>query len=179
MRNIPAFAAVKEQSGDAFIHLLEIEYSPGEFVRYARFNITVVLEGNAFTPFPMSKPKRSQSTTGEIPAYDIAVSGVGRELASILELYDIELRPGRAIRVHPSSGVFDNPDVKLATTLTISDPTAKDESPFTIVSARIRGRDAIITVTPVAFNPLGIFLPRKKVSGKDFPGVLGAANAYL
>jgi hypothetical protein len=164
MLDVPQFAAEKEKrSGDAFIHLLEIEYAPGQFVRYARYNEPVTFEGLIWSPFPMSKPTRSEASSGEIPAKDIMVSGVGREIASILEFFDIEGRPGRTIRVHPSQ---------------LGDPTAKIVSKFIVRSARVQANNAIITVTPLTIDPLTTFVPRRRVSATEFPGILGAGFRF-
>lgn len=164
MHDIPAFDAEKEKrSGEAFIHLLEIEYADGLFLRYAKHDRPVTFEGQTWSPFPMSKPARSENRSGEIPVMDIAVSGVGREIASILEFYDVEGRPGRTVRVHPNY---------------LGDPTAKKESKFIVKSARVMANSAIITVTPLTLDPLTTYLPRKKVSAAEFPGILGAGSQY-
>ena len=164
MHSIPQFESEKEKrSGKAFIHLLEVEYSAGQFLRYAKHDRPVVFEGHTWSPFPMSKPARSETSSGEIPVMDIAVSGVGREIASILEFYDIAQRPGRTVRVHPDH---------------LNDPTAKKEAKFIVKSARIMANSAILTVTPLIFDPLSTFLPRKKVSSAEFPGILGAGAQY-
>jgi hypothetical protein len=184
MLSIPAFVAEKEKrSGKAFLHLLEIEYSDGQFVRYVRYDkpnsgwetepgqwqssiapdgSPLLFEGVFWSPFPMSKPTRSESANGEIPVLDISISGVGREIASILEFYDIEQRPGRTVRVHPDH---------------LADPTAKRESKFIVKSARVLANTAIITVTPLIFDPLATYLPRQRVSSAKFPGILGAGHS--
>jgi hypothetical protein len=191
MHDIPAFAAEKEKrSKKAFIHLLEIDYAGDhtnnhaacQFVRYCRYDqptapwqkdvatqwtpptppqTPVTFEGFTWVPFPMSKPTRSEYVSSEIPAMDIAVSGVGREIASILEFYDIEQRPGRTIRVHPDH---------------LADPTAKKELKFIVKSARVMMSTAIITVTPLIFDPMQAFLPRRRVTATEFPGILGAGT---
>lgn len=187
MHDIPAFAAEKEKrSGKNFIHLLEIEYATGLFVRYVRYDrpnaplettagqwnprsVTptnsspVTFGGVTWSPFPFSKPTRSEHASGEIPVLDIAVSGVGREIASILEFYDLEQRPGRVLKVHPDL---------------LSDPTAVKEWKFIVKSARVMQNSAIITVTPLIFDPLTTTLPRKRVSALEFPGILGAGSQY-
>jgi len=166
MHDIPQFLAEKEKrSGKAFIRLLEIEYSPGQFVRYARYNKNVSFEGKIWSPFPMAGLRGSKQTTdGSIPAFDILLSNVGREVGAILEVYDIERRPGRILRVHPDQ---------------LGDPTAKREEKFIVLNARVSGRDASLICTPLRFDPMTMLIPARKYTSSEFPGLLGSRGIYL
>ncbi len=166
MLDIPQFAAEKEKrSGKAFIRLLEIEYAPGQFVRYAQYNTSVTFEGQIWTPFPIAGLRGAKQTTdGSIPAFDIALSNVGREIGAILEVYDIERRPARLLRVHPDQ---------------LGDPTAKREEKFIILNARVSGHDAVLTCTPLRFDPMTMLIPRRKYTSAEFPGLLGSRAIYL
>lgn len=166
MHSISAFQAEKEKrSGSAFIRLIEIEYAPGQFVRYARYNTVVTFEGKTWTPFPIAGTRGpKQSTDASIPAFDLNLSNVGREIGAILEVADIEGRPGRLLRVHPGH---------------LGDATAKREDKFIVLNARVSGRDAFITCTPLRFDPLTKVIPKRKVTSRDFPGIGGARGLYV
>lgn len=167
MINVPPFKPEKNKlSGKKFIILFELEYEPGLFVRYAEpyFATPITFEAVTWQPFPISGADSSQATSGEIPAFDIAFSNVGREVQSILEFYNVEGKTGRLVRIHPDM---------------LADPTAKIDEPFVVVSARADSHTAVLTVAPVTFDPLGIQLPRELVTPEKFPGILGSRSRYL
>ncbi len=146
------------------IVLLEIEFAPAEFVRFARYNRPVTFQGFDWLPFPIAPLEIEETSTGQTPAFDIAFSNVGREFQSILEFYDVIGRTGRVLWVHPDD---------------LADPTAAIEESFTIIAAHTDARNAAITVTSVAFDPLDVQLPRQLITHADYPGILGVRVAYL
>lgn len=157
--DIPALKGVKEEtSGEALITLIEVEYEDGEFVRFARYDQPVTFDGEVWSPFPIQSAQTRQAIGTEMQTSDIVLSGVGREMVEIFETTEIEGRPGRILRVHPDH---------------LDDPTACVEEPFTIAYARVNSRDAVITISPLPFNPLDVMVPRRKVSAAEFPGILG------
>lgn len=166
MLNVPAFVSDKNRlEGKGYRMLLEIEYTSGQFFRLARHDHDIVFDGNTYLSFPIGSPEVSQTTQGEIPAYEVSLSNIGREMLSIFELYaEFDEAPGRLIWVHPDH---------------LSDPTAKVEEPFTVVSARANRRSASITCSPVTFDPLGVQLPRELVTTDKFPGIRGNGTRWV
>jgi hypothetical protein len=161
---VSAFSAEKNKLfGDGFVILIEIEFAAGSFVRYAQYNEPVIFEGHTWQPFPIGSVDVSQSAQGDIPAFDITLSTVGRDVMSVLEFYEIEGRPGRVVWVHPDF---------------FGDPTAKIEESFIVVTARADVRNAVLTVAPVVFDPFNIQLPAELVTSKQFPGVLGSKGRF-
>lgn len=165
MHDAPALKAEKEKrSGKALIRLLELEYAPDQFARFAAYNKNVQFEGKIWTPFPLAGIRGSKQTTdGTVPAFTISLANVGREIGSILEVYDIEGREGRLLRVHPDH---------------LGDSTARREEKFIVLNASVTGRDATLTCTPLRFDPLTMLIPRRHVTSREFPGILGARGVF-
>lgn len=165
MLTVSAFADEKNLvEGKAFILLFELEYDTGSYVRYARWPDDVSFGGETWTSFPIADFESSVNTKGEIPAFDITFSNVGREIQAILEFYEIEGREGRVLWVHPDH---------------LGDATAKIEEQFTVVSAVANAYNATLTLSPVTFDPLGILLPREVVTTSKFPGIIGRRSRFL
>jgi hypothetical protein len=163
--SVTQFLAEKNKlEGDEFVVLFELEYSAGQFLRYARWDADVTFESHTWSKFPIARIETSQSTQGDIPAFDIGFSNVGREIQSILEFNEVEGLPGRLVIVHSSM---------------LGDPTAKIEEPFIVVSIRADNLSAVMTVAPINFDPFGVMLPRDIVTPDNFPGILGARGRYL
>lgn len=162
MLSVPEFVQGKNAlQGKNYLLLVEFTHSDGT-ARFARYDTNVTyptVGGQVYTAFPIGEIEVSQGTTGELPAYDIPLSNVGREIQSILENSDIESYTGKLIWVDPDQ---------------LADATAKIEETFVVVSARADARTATITVSPVTFDPLGIQLPLEVVTLTKFPGVVGA-----
>jgi len=165
MLNVPAFLEEKNQLfGEGLIILLEIEYATNQFIRFARYNTAINFEGFNWIPFPISDVEPTETTQGELPAYDIALSNVGREIQSILEFNEIEGASGRLVWVHPDH---------------LADDTAKIEEPFVIISATANVSTAVLTVAPVNFDPFEVQIPAEIVTTSKFPGVLGNRGRFL
>jgi hypothetical protein len=165
----PTLALEKNLSAKNFVILFELTFDDSDpanpvNLRFTRYNVPIVFEGVTWEPFPFGAIELTQSTTGEVPAFDIALSNAGRLMIGIMEQYELDNKNGRLIWVHPDH---------------LNDPTAKVEEPFTVVGARANESTGILTVAPVGFDPLTVQLPRKVVSLDDFPGVVGNRGAYL
>lgn len=169
---VPAFQAMKNvPNGQSFVMLFELTYDDSDpsnpiVLRFAQatYGVAVTFEGVLWEPFPIGSIELTQSTTGEIPAVDIAISNAGRLVMGIIEQYEIENKRGRLIWVHPDH--FD-------------DPAARVEEPFTVVSARATDAVAVLTVAPLGFDPLTVQLPRHLVSLDEFPGVVGNRGSMM
>jgi len=125
---------------------------------------TVSFEGQTWTSFGIGNPVRSQNPHGQIPTFDLQLTNVGRFVQSILENYILEWRPGRLITVHKDY---------------LSDPNAKSEEPFTVITADTTTPVAALTCASVRFNWLRAQIPRKVVTRANYPGVLGSRSKYL
>ena len=164
--SVSAFASEKNMlSGSMFILLFELEIADGNFIRFARYDVDVTFEGQTWEAYGFGDGiDVTHNSQGEIPAYDIAFTNVGRQMQSILEFYDVEGRTGRLLWVHPDH---------------LGDPTAKVEEPFVIVSARSDMRSAAITVSSTPFDPLSVQIPAELASIKKFPGLVSNNNRYM
>lgn len=179
MLNVSAFLPEKNKlSGKEFVRLFELRYDGDDpstpvqdrlYFRFCQYDTNgavdpVTFEGETYTPFPFAVGEASENTQGEIPAFDLVFSNVGREIQQALEFYDVEGLPGRVMRVHPDM---------------LGDDTAVVETGFVVVRASANVRTATFTVAPVKFDPLGVKIPTKTVTRDEFPGVLGHKASYL
>lgn len=162
---VPPFTTDKNLlEGLGYILLFELEHEAGQFTRFARHTQNVSFEGFTFTKFPMGGVDVPQTSSGEIPVFNIGFSNVGREVQSILEFYIIEGRPGRLIWVHPDK---------------LADTTAKIEERFTVLSASADQQTATLSCSPIAWDIFGVQLPLRVVTVEEFPGVLGTRGRYF
>lgn len=159
MLEIPAFGSDKNRhQGPTLVLLLEIEYATAQFLRIARYDVDVTFEGIVWPHnLAMGEPETSQGLQGKLPAFDLTISNIGRELQSILEFNPIEdARPGRLIWVHPDH---------------LDDPTAKHEEKFSVIAARTSTKNAVLTCTAIPFDPLGLLIPADVVTHEEFPNL--------
>jgi len=61
----------------------------------------------------------------------------------------------------------------------LSDPTAKFEELFEVVSANAAADQAVITCAGVRFNWLRALIPRKVVTRTNYPGVMGSRSRFF
>ncbi len=162
MLDIPQFVEKKNaRSGDAFLLLVEIEYAPGEFLRWARVGKTegnITFEGNIFVPFRIGNPRRSQNSRGQIPTFDLPVGNPKRIFQSVLESYIIEGKSGRLIVVDRDQ---------------LDDPTAKAEEWFTVETVNSHAETITITCKGVRFNQRRCRIPSKTMTRREYRGLLG------
>ena len=162
MQDIEQFVAKKNALyGDAFLLLIEIEYAPGQFVRWARVGKAegaVTFEGNQFVPFGIGNPKRSQNSRGEIPIFDLPIANPRRIFQSTLQHYIIEGKRGRLITADRDQ---------------LDDPTAKAEEWFTIETANAHAQTITLTCKSVRFNPRRCRIPSRTMTRRAYPGLLG------
>lgn len=159
--DVPALIARKnELYGEAFLMLLEINYSDSEVLRWLardeRTNDPVVFEGNTYTPWAFGIPTRSQYSHGQIPMFDIPVANPERVLQSLLQHYVIEGKSGRLITTHREH---------------IDDSSAKIEEWFTIVSADSHATVITLTCSGIRYNPRLGRIPSATMSREEYPGL--------
>lgn len=164
MLDIPEFIERKnERDGDKFVLLVEIEYSPGLYVRWARLDgfvdTSIVFEGFTWTAFGIGNPRRTQNSRGEIPTFDLPLANPERIFQSVLHNYIVEGRPGRLVTVHRDH---------------LDDPSAKVVEWFTVQSANTSARMVNLTCQSVRFNPRRSRIPAKTMTRAEYPGLLGA-----
>lgn len=163
MLDVPAIRATKNQTSGrpALVPLLEIEYAPGDWIRWAKYDTDIVFAGNTYKSFGFGGIEITNTTKGEVPGTNITVAGAGRELVSILEHLDPEqdeLIEGRILWVDP---------------LQLADPTAFIEEPIVLSRARANEQHAELTVASVPFHPHDVPLLGELVTTEEFPGILG------
>lgn len=160
--DIPAFIAKKNAAyGKAFLLLVEIEYAPGEFLRWARLGrgeASITFEGETWVPFAIGNPRRSQNSRGQIPLFDLPIGNPQRIFQSTLQTYIVEGKSGRLITVDR-----DN----------LGDPTAKAEEWFVVESAGSAADFIVLTCKGVRFNPLRSRIPRTTMTRTRYPGLAG------
>lgn len=163
MQDLEQFISKKNSLyGDAFLLLIEIEYTTGEFLRWARVGKaegSIIFEGNTFVPFGIGNPRRSQNSRGQIPTFDLALSNPQRIFQSTLENYIVEGKVGRLIIVDRDQ---------------IDDPTAKAEEWFTIETANSHAQLITLTCKSIRFNPRRCRIPSKTMTRSAYPGLLGS-----
>lgn len=162
--DVPALIANKNALwGEAFILLIEIEYSAGEFIRWSRLNDrtdgAVTFEGETYTPFPIGNPRRSENSRGQIPTFDLPIANPERVFQGVLHNHIVEGKSGRLITVHRDS---------------LDDPTAKIEEPFTVEMASAHAKEIVLTCKAVRFNPRRTRIPSKVMTRAEYPGLLGS-----
>jgi hypothetical protein len=149
--------------GDAMVMLVEVEYTAGEFIRYARINALtdspVTFEGKSFTPWIIGIPKRNQNGQGQIPMFDLIFANPERVLQSTLQYNVVEGRPGRIIAVHRDH---------------LADPNAKVEEKFTVKSAGAHESVATLTCSGIRLNRGTSRIPSRTTSRSRYRGLLGA-----
>lgn len=172
MLSVPAFLAEKNRrEGKNYIMLVELLYDDSDpnpanhaYFRAAQWDQDIVFAGNTYLAFPIGDVEVSQSVSGEIPAFDIPLINVGRELQSVLELYTLENKPGRLLWVHPD--------------LT-GDASAYIEEPFRVISAVATREDGRLSCASVTFDPTAVLLPAKLVTRDEYPGVNGFRSRFF
>lgn len=165
-RYIPDFVEEKNSLwGKAFVLLLEIEYAPGQMVRWARisedFEDDIVFDGETYTAFRMTNPRRPKSARGEIPTFEIALANPLRRFGSTIANTVVEGRPGRLITVHRDH---------------LANPAAADAESFTIMSAGAADQYVTLTCRGVRFNVSRARVSRRTVNRRRYPGALGLAR---
>jgi hypothetical protein len=166
MQDIPQFVEKKNSLyGEAFLILVEIEYAPDSFIRWARTDAriepSVTFEGEVWNAFPIGNPRRTQSARPEIPTFDLPVANPDRVLQSVLQNYIVEGKVGRLVIVDRDQ---------------LDDPTAKAEEWFTVETASANAREIVLTCKSVRFNPRRVRIPSQTMTRQEYPGLLGASR---
>lgn len=166
--DIPQFVAKKNAAyGDMFLLLVEIEYAPGQFVRWARLGrgeSSITFEGQTWVAFGLGNPRRSQNSRGQIPMFELPIANPKRIFQSTLQSYIVEGRPGRLITVDRAN---------------LSDPTAKAEEWFTVQMATPSPEMIVLTCQGLRFNPIRSRIPRTTMTRTRYPGLAGSSrNRY-
>jgi hypothetical protein len=163
MQDIEQFVTKKNALyGDAFLLLVEIQYAPSEFLRWARVGkaeVDIVFEGNIFVPFGIGNPRRSQNSRGQIPTFDLPIANPKRIFQSTLQNYIIEGKVGRLVIVDRDQ---------------LDDPTAKAEEWFTVETANSHAQLITLTCKSVRFNPRRCRIPSRTMTRSAYPGLLGS-----
>jgi len=149
-----------EQS--AWILLIELMYdvvTPAT-LRICRWTEPINWNSHTWTPWPISEPKTSQNTQGEMPTTDISVAGLSAFIMSVIEKNEIEGKKGNIYWVHQDH---------------LADSTPIRTFPFTVIGATASWEVVNFTVimSSAPFEPLQLQLPVALVTRAEFPGVPG------